>query len=210
VDAPPDLPRDWPPSGEDPEVERLLSAAQTVLGRSGWWGFKVESVLREARLSTRSFYRHFQSKAELLLAVLESEMELAALRLERAASVDGDARAQLDSWVEATLAMAYHQNLAKRAPLFAEHWRELLAEFPDRMQVVVGRLISTVVPVLARGRDGGTWPSAVPEDDGLCVFFLVSGLTADIAVGLGMYPHDKTKKTLMNFIERALGGGKAR
>lgn len=197
-----------PVDATDPEVERLLIAARTVLGRSGWWGFKVESVLREARLSTRSFYRHFQSKAELLLAVLETEMELTAVRLARAASVEGDARAQLDSWVEETLAMAYRRDLAVRAPLFAEHWRELLAEFPDRMHAVVSRMIATLVPVLQRGHDDGIWPNTVPDEDGLCVFYLVSGLTADIAVGRGMYPHDTTKTTLMAFIERALSGSR--
>src|ERR1700758_1615923 len=37
------------------ERDKLLKAAMEVLQRSGWWGFKVESVLRQAGLSTRSF-----------------------------------------------------------------------------------------------------------------------------------------------------------
>lgn len=190
----------------DPEVERLLAAAQNVLSRSGWWGFKVESVLREAKLSTRSFYRHFQSKSELLLAVLETEMKQAAARLRRAAQIEGDPLAQLESWVEATLAMAYSHDLARPANLFAEHWRELLAEYPDRIHTVVDSMVATVVPVIERGQAEGRWPDARPAGDGLCVFYLVSGMTADIAVAHGTPSHDDTRKLLMPFIERALSG----
>jgi AcrR family transcriptional regulator len=195
-----------PDAAPDPEVQRLLAAAQTVLSRSGWWGFKVESVLREAKLSTRSFYRHFQSKSELLLAVLETEMKQAAARLRRAAAVEGDALTQLESWVEATLAMAYSHELARPANLFAEHWRELLAEYPDRMHSVVDSMVATVLPVIQRGRDEGRWPEARPAEDGLCVFYLVSGLTADIAVAHGTPSHDDIRTILMPFIERALSG----
>ena len=194
----------------DPEVVRLLAAAQTVLSRSGWWGFKVESVLREAKLSTRSFYRHFDSKSELLLAVLETEMKLAAARLRKAAHVDGGPLDRLDSWVEATLAMAYSHELARPANLFAEHWRELLAEYPERMHSVVELMVGTVIPIIECGRAEGRWPEARPAEDGLCVFYLVSGITADIAVAHGTgASHDDTRKMLMSFIERALSGPSA-
>jgi AcrR family transcriptional regulator len=166
----------------------------------------VESVLREAKLSTRSFYRHFGSKSELLLAVLESEMKLAQLRLRKAASISGDAAAQLESWVEATLSMAYAQDLARPANLLAEHWRELLAEYPDRMEEVVTSTVATLIPVIERGRDGGRWPNATPDEDGYCVFYLVSGMTADLAVSRGRRGHDETLRMLLVFIERALSG----
>jgi hypothetical protein len=39
----------------DADRERLLRATRQVLERSGWWGFKVDSVLRQARLSTGFF-----------------------------------------------------------------------------------------------------------------------------------------------------------
>lgn len=196
-----------PDAALDPEVARLLAAAQTVLSRSGWWGFKVESVLREAKLSTRSFYRHFQSKSELLLAVLETEMKQAATRLRKATAADGGPLEQLERWVEATLAMAYSHELARPANLFAEHWRELLAEYPERMHSVVELMVGTVVPVIERGRADGLWPEARPTEDGLCVFYLVSGLTADLAVAHGTgAPHDDTRAMLMSFIERALSG----
>ena len=67
----------------DAERNKLLTAAMEVLKRSGWWGFKVESVLRQAGLSTRSFYRHFEKKSDLLLALLEFELGGAAIKLNR-------------------------------------------------------------------------------------------------------------------------------
>ena len=64
-----------PSADANTERERLLRSAKQVLERSGWWGFKVESVLRQAGLSTRSFYRHFEKKSDLLVALLEMEFE---------------------------------------------------------------------------------------------------------------------------------------
>src|SRR5690606_7633412 len=69
----------------DARMERLLllDAAMRVLERTGWWGFKVDSVLRQARLSTRSFYRHFEKKNDLLLALLEHEINGVTVHIER-------------------------------------------------------------------------------------------------------------------------------
>ena len=53
------------------EVRRLLDAAYAVLRRTGELEPRVSDVVREAGLSNQAFYRHFRSKDELLLAVLD-------------------------------------------------------------------------------------------------------------------------------------------
>lgn len=191
--------------GVDPEITRLLRAARKVLDRSGWWGFKIESVLREANLSTRSFYRHFASKNELLMAVLEAEIAQAVRRLSRAATIEGSPQEQLASWVEATLAMAYDTDLARPASLLSGHWREMLSEFPERMTTQVDAFVGTLSPVLERGRQAGTWPNVRPREDGICVFYIVAALTADLAAAKAVQPHDETWNIVMPFIEKALG-----
>ena len=55
--------------------QTFISSALVLLDRSNGDGFKVEDVADEAGESVRCFYRHFASKDDLLLAVLEEAME---------------------------------------------------------------------------------------------------------------------------------------
>ena len=48
------------------EIEMIVHAALAVMERNGYQDAAVAEILSEAGLSTRSFYRHFQSKDELL------------------------------------------------------------------------------------------------------------------------------------------------
>ena len=58
-----------------------------VMERNGYTDAAVADILREADLSTRSFYRHFESKDQLLCALFRREADAAAARL--SAKVDG-------------------------------------------------------------------------------------------------------------------------
>src|SRR5215207_2143259 len=93
----------------DAERTRLLTAAMEVLQRSGWWGFKVESVLRQAGLSTRSFYRHFEKKSDLLLALLEFELGGAAVNLRRVTTVAASPSDKVRAFVSAMIDLAYRE-----------------------------------------------------------------------------------------------------
>lgn len=190
------------------DMTKLLAAARVVLARSGWWGFKVQSVLREAGLSTRSFYRHFETKSQLLLALLTEEMTKVRDRLVEASSHSDDPRQQLELWVEAVLSMAYSKNFSAPAILYAEHWRELIVEYPSEMGAQVEKLVSSLMPVLSRGRESGLWPNVRPREDAICVFYLVSSLTADIASARGNVEHQTTWDTIMPFILGALEGNR--
>src|SRR4051812_20787199 len=60
--------------GSAAERDALLRSAREVLRRTGWRNLKMSTVLRTARLGTRSFYRHFDSKDALLVEVLVAEL----------------------------------------------------------------------------------------------------------------------------------------
>src|SRR5690606_27612586 len=124
------------------ERDRLLTAAMQVLQRSGWWGFKVESVLRQAGLSTRSFYRHFEKKSDLLLALLEHELGGAAVKLRRVTAAADTPSDKVRAYVGAVIDMAYHADLVKPSSLFASHWRELLPEYPMAIDRCTQRMLA--------------------------------------------------------------------
>ena len=189
------------------ERSRLLTAAMQVLERSGWWGFKVESVLRQAGLSTRSFYRHFEKKSDLLLAVLEFELGGAAIKLRRVTAAADTPSEKVRAFVAATMDMAYREDLAKPSSLFAAHWRELLPEYPDAIDRWTERLMAPLVEAIQEGKNRGELHSDDPVADARAIFFLVGGMTADQAALGGATPREDFEHIVMPFITRAIGLG---
>jgi AcrR family transcriptional regulator len=187
------------------ERSRLLTAAMDVLQRSGWWGFKVESVLRQAKLSTRSFYRHFDKKSDLLLALLEYEVGGGAIHLRRVTDAAETPAEKVRAYVTTTIDMAYLEDLAKPSSLFASHWRELLPEYPEELGRVTERMVAPLADAIQSGKDSGDFQSDDPVADAKAIYFLVASMTADQAAGGGSTPREEVEHIVMPFISRALG-----
>ena len=189
----------------DGERERLLTAAMQVLERSGWWGFKVESVLKQANLSTRSFYRHFEKKTDLLLALLEVELTGAAVALRKRTSAAGSPADKVRAYIAATIDMAYREDLVKPSSLFASHWRELLPEYPEAINRCTERLMAPLAETIEAGVACGDFTSADPVADARAIFYLVAGITADQATLGGTTPREELEHMVLPFIGRAIG-----
>jgi len=115
------------------EVRRLLDAAYTVLRRTGELEPRVGDVVREAGLSNQAFYRHFRSKDELLLALLDDGQRrlLAALEgrmLRVGAGEAGEARVR--AWVEGVLEQARRSEAADNTRPFVVNGLRLADRFP--------------------------------------------------------------------------------
>ncbi len=189
----------------DTERDRLLAAAMQVLERSGWWGFKVESVLRQANLSTRSFYRHFEKKTDLLLALLEMELTRAAVGVRKRTAAANSPADKVRAYIAATIDMAYREDLVKPSSLFASHWRELLPEYPEEINRCTERLIAPLAEAIEAGVAGGDFTSADPVADARAIFYLVAGITADQATLGGATPREEIEHMVLPFIGRAIG-----
>ena len=96
------------------ELRLLLDAALVVMERNGYADAAVADILREANLSTRSFYRHFESKDQLLCALCRREAEGALLRLEAKVGAAGNPQAALDAWIDEILSFGHHRAKAVR------------------------------------------------------------------------------------------------
>lgn len=62
--------RGRPPLPPEQQRQRLLEAARAALRRSDFGSVRVADVVRAAGMSSRSFYDHFGSKEELLIALI--------------------------------------------------------------------------------------------------------------------------------------------
>lgn len=81
----------------------IVSGAVSAFEAGGFRGIGIDSVLVPSGVSTRTLYKHFRSKEELVLAVLEERHRCFAERLDAAAEGAGAVAALFDTlrhWLE--------------------------------------------------------------------------------------------------------------
>jgi AcrR family transcriptional regulator len=157
------------------EVRRLLDAAFAVMRETGGLDPRVEQIVRAAGLSNQAFYRHFRSKAELLLAVLDDGIhQLHAYLARRMRSVPaGEARVR--EWLEGMLAQALHPAGAAATRPFALARARLAEQFPGEVEKSETQLTALLREALEQARAEGSLPAADPARDARALYDLVMG-----------------------------------
>jgi AcrR family transcriptional regulator len=64
----------YKPVDAEPRERRFMKSALAILGETGRTDFTVLEVVERSKTSLRSFYQHFSTKDELLLALIEKIM----------------------------------------------------------------------------------------------------------------------------------------
>lgn len=184
------------------ERNRLLAAGMVVLQRCG--DFKVETVLRQAGLSTRSFYRHFEKKNDLLAALFEVGLTDIAAGLRRVTTAADTPPEKIRTWAATVIGIPYRQNMSKRASTYAANLRHLRSEYPDIVQRCAELSKAPLVEAISEGRVRGQLGSANPTADAEVIFQLVTSMAADQAVTRRAIPREEIERAVMPFISRAI------
>ena len=89
-----------PDIASDDDRGYIIDAAYGCLSEPHTGPIPVAAILQRAGVSTRAFYRHFESKDELFLAMLRQESDALADRLDRIADdAPGAPADQLNAWI---------------------------------------------------------------------------------------------------------------
>ena len=134
----------------DDQLMRLLGAAQDMIlaGEDA----TVPALVARAGMSTKTFYRHFASRDELLFAVLEEELALGAMSVTRALAATDDPVDRLRLYIEAYLELpsgfgsrdvrrARIQEHQRLRAVDAERAAEAAAGFNNALQGIVADLV---------------------------------------------------------------------
>jgi AcrR family transcriptional regulator len=73
MSASPKRPRGRPAIPKEQQRQRLIDAAFRALAKSNYEKTSVADVVREAGMSSRSFYQHFSSKEDLVAAIVREQ-----------------------------------------------------------------------------------------------------------------------------------------
>ncbi|MDA8044967.1 MAG: TetR/AcrR family transcriptional regulator [Actinomycetota bacterium] len=125
---------------------------------------KVGDILRAAGLSTKAFYRHFPTKEDLLIAIIERKRQTTSLYIEKKMKDLDDPIERIEAWVRALFdAVRHPKDLSQNRPLLLAHPR-LLQTFPTEMRAGFDEAI---LPLSAAIREARRQKGLPAGDSGL-------------------------------------------
>jgi AcrR family transcriptional regulator len=157
------------------EIQRIIDATYRVIERTGDIDPTMRAILREAGLSTPAFYRHFRSKDELFVVILDDGRRRLADTIERRVARETTGRGRVRAWVRAVLAQAADPDAAARTRPFVANLDRLVARYPDEHRESEALLLEPLTAIVA---DSDDLASADPAADALAVYHLAFGAQA--------------------------------
>ncbi|MFZ4586116.1 MAG: TetR/AcrR family transcriptional regulator [Acidimicrobiia bacterium] len=178
------------------EVRRLIDATYEVIEQTGDVDAPVRAIVAASGLSNQAFYRHFTSKDELLLAVIDDGRRQLVATLERRLRRAQPGVPRVRAWIESILAQAQDPVAAARTRPFAVAGARLSARFPDQAAESNALLVGPLAIALAEA--GVTDPRATP----LIARIVMSEMHEDLIVRRA--PSSADVDALVDFILRGL------
>jgi len=188
----------------DEELRILLDAALIVMERNGYADATVADILRQADVSTRSFYRHFDTKDQLLCALFRRDAEAAAARLNAKVEEAATPRAKLDAWIDEILSFGRHARKASRVMVLGSPAAMKADGYAEEMHHAAKLLLAPLEASLAEGAADGSFPLANPAADAPLVQSVV-WTAAGLNAGRMTPPSTAVAQHVRSFCERALG-----
>lgn len=157
------------------EIERLVSAAFRVIRQTGHLEPKVSEILAEAGLSNQAFYRHFRSKHELLVAVLDEGIGgLGRYLSSRMAQAESPVEA-VREWIRGMAVQAQDEGGAAATRPFALGRGRLAETFPAEIARSETQVTTPLRAALEAARANGTMPAVAPEQEAEALYHLMMG-----------------------------------
>ena len=95
----------------DPDVRRaIMAAASEIVRERGVQALGIATVLDRSGLSTRAFYRHFESKDQLVAEIFLEMARAEKRRLRRRMAKAADPVEAVAAWVDGRLDLAFDEN----------------------------------------------------------------------------------------------------
>jgi|JI10StandDraft_1071094.scaffolds.fasta_scaffold204593_2 AcrR family transcriptional regulator len=194
------------------EVNRFIAACVKVMKRTGDFSPRVKEVIDEAGLSNQAFYRHFTSKEELLLAVIDAGTRDLDVYLRRRMGAVEEPVSKIRAWVSGFTAQAISPEAAAATRPFMIPSARLADRFPDAVRANKEQLTAALVEALNNAVKAGAVRDDVDAVEDarfiydLCKEWLQRQLTASELPA----PAEarKSARRLETFVVAAIGGKK--
>jgi AcrR family transcriptional regulator len=188
--------------GPDPTVRReILAAASIALREYGVRGLSVATVLERANLSTRAFYRHFDSKEELVAAVFLETARIEKRRLRRRMAAATTEIEAVTAWIDGRLDLAFDDSIGSDLRSLS---MEAQSQSPGLVQPAYAEMLKPLRDALQRGVQAGVFHRIDPVTDAQFIHGVVwAGINQHWATG--DCDRDDLRERILRFCLGGLG-----
>lgn len=154
---------DAAPADEESRATRFMKSALAILGETGRADFTVLEVVERSKTSLRSFYQHFASKDELLLALIEKIMAESTLRwrAETAGLGPAEALRVLIERVAAPASSTTQDSINRGLTFYNDHLADTV---PAQYARVLSPVKVLITDIIVAGIDDGTFDPGIDVD----------------------------------------------
>ncbi len=194
-----------PDTGNDHDRGCIIDAAYDCLYEPHSGPIPVAAILQRAGVSTRAFYRHFESKDELFLAMLRQESDALARRLDRiVGEVSGAPADQLEAWIGHMFTWVHDAETRMHLTVIDSDEVRVAKGYRETREQAHADRERSLVEILRRGRDDGSFPLSDPVRDAVAISAVVSRVMVDESRG-DEQRLQRSQNWLLEFALRALG-----
>jgi AcrR family transcriptional regulator len=157
----------------DPHVRAaILAAALAVLREDGVRALSIAQVLRRARLGTRAFYRHFESKDELIAAVFLEMARAEVRRLEKKMAGADPAHA-VAAWIDGRLDLAFNPRIRSDLRRMSVEAQSQMSVTPHLVAPAYKEILRPLVDEVERGAQLGVFIDVSPTTEARAIHGVV-------------------------------------
>ena len=140
--------------------ERILTAAERIFARHGFFAAKVADVAKEAGVADGTIYLYFKNKDDLLISVFERRMQQLLVQLRGALSSKHKPREQLRTFCRTYLQLVHDEPTASEVlTIELRQSSKFMKEYDNQELADFLRLLGSIV---AAAQADGTIDAAIP------------------------------------------------
>ncbi len=129
-------------------------------------------VLSRTQLGTRAFYRHFESKDQLVAAVFLEMARAEVVRLEQRMAGSDPVRA-VAAWIDGRLDLAFNQQIRSDLRHMSVEAQAQMFAAPELVAPAYREILRPLVEQLTRGKDLGIFAEIDPDGEALSIHGVV-------------------------------------
>ncbi|BBZ32190.1 TetR/AcrR family transcriptional regulator [Mycolicibacterium confluentis] len=191
--------------GTPEERSLIIDAAYACLSGPRTGPVPVAAILERAGVSTRAFYRHFESKDALFIAMLERESDELVRRLEHIPeTVPGGPVEELRAWVEQMFDLVNDPRRATKMDVIDSDEVRVAKGYCAVRDRIRAERERSLIAILDRGLCAGVFPDAEPSADAAAISGAVSRVLAGMADPAAP-SSEEAIAGILSFAHRALG-----
>jgi AcrR family transcriptional regulator len=179
----------------------ILAIASTTLREQGVRGLSIAAVLERAALSTRAFYRHFDSKDELVAAAFLETARVEKRRLRRRMAGATTEIEAVVAWIDGRLDLAFDDSIGADLRRLS---MEAQSQSPSLVQPAYAEMLTPLSDALQRGLQRGVFHQVDPVTDAQFIHGVVwAGINQQWATG--DCDRDDLRQRILRFCMGGLG-----